>query len=189
MDRKDEIILQQMDLIRSMTERNLRSMDTDFWGTPLMEKKTNQPPISGKSEKPASQTQAAKPEEKEEIPPKEKIEDLLAELDSYVGMDAIKTEVRSLINMVQVYKLRREHDLPTTDMSLHMVFSGNPGLKNFYDTRKKEIAALDAGSLVIDIISFFVKFNDSVDKQGLDFRVDHVFKCQLEFTDTFAHVW
>ena len=127
MDRKDEIILQQMDLIRSMTERNLRSMDADFWGTPLMEKKTNQPPISEKSEKPASQTQAAKPEKKEEIPPKEKIEDLLAELDSYVGMDAIKTEVRSLINMVQVYKLRREHDLPTTDMSLHMVFSGNPG--------------------------------------------------------------
>ncbi len=127
MDRKDEIILQQMDLIRSMTERNLRSMDTDFWGTPLMEKKTNQPPKSEKSEKPASQTQAAKPEEKEEIPPKEKIEDLLAELDSYVGMDAIKAEVRSLINMVQVYKLRREHDLPTTDMSLHMVFSGNPG--------------------------------------------------------------
>lgn len=96
-------------------------------GHALDGKKTNQPPISEKSEKPASQTQAAKPEEKEEIPPKEKIEDLLAELDSYVGMDAIKTEVRSLINMVQVYKLRREHDLPTTDMSLHMVFSGNPG--------------------------------------------------------------
>ena len=130
MDRKDEIILQQMDLIRSMTERNLRSMDTDFWGSPLMENRTARPQKSEKteeSEKAAPQTQAAKPEEKEEIPPKEKIEDLLAELDSYVGMDAIKTEVRSLINMVQVYKLRREHDLPTTDMSLHMVFSGNPG--------------------------------------------------------------
>lgn len=130
MDRKDEIILQQMDLIRSMTERNLRSMDTDFWGTPLMENRTARPQKSEKTEDPekaAPQTQAAKPEEKEEIPPKEKIEDLLAELDSYVGMDAIKTEVRSLINMVQVYKLRREHDLPTTDMSLHMVFSGNPG--------------------------------------------------------------
>ena len=124
MDRKDEIILQQMDLIRSMTERNLRSMDADFWGTPLMEKK-----VTEKAEKPAEKpaAQAEKPEQKEEIPPKEKIEDLLAELDGYVGMDAIKTEVRSLINMVQVYKLRREHDLPTTDMSLHMVFSGNPG--------------------------------------------------------------
>ena len=131
MDRKDEIILQQMDLIRSMTERNLRSMDTDFWGTPLMDgKPANQPrkpEKSEKPEKPTPQTQAEVPEEKEEIPPKEKIEDLLAELDSYVGMDAIKAEVRSLINMVQVYKLRREHELPTTDMSLHMVFSGNPG--------------------------------------------------------------
>ena len=124
MDRKDEIILQQMDLIRSMTERNLRSMDADFWGTPLMEKK-----VTEKAEKPAEKpaAQAEKPEQKEEIPPKESIEDLLAELDGYVGMDAIKEEVRSLINMVQVYKLRRENDLPTTDMSLHMVFSGNPG--------------------------------------------------------------
>ena len=124
MDRKDEIILQQMDLIRSMTERNLRSMDADFWGTPLMEKK-----VTEKAEKPAEKpaAQAEKPGQKEEIPPKEKIEDLLAELDGYVGMDAIKEEVRSLINMVQVYKLRRENDLPTTDMSLHMVFSGNPG--------------------------------------------------------------
>ncbi|MCI6998944.1 MAG: AAA family ATPase [Clostridiales bacterium] len=124
MDRKDEIILQQMDLIRSMTERNLRSMDADFWGTPLMEKK-----VTEKAEKPAEKpaAQAEKSEQKEEIPPKEKIEDLLAELDGYVGMDAIKEEVRSLINMVQVYKLRRENDLPTTDMSLHMVFSGNPG--------------------------------------------------------------
>lgn len=48
MDRKDEIILQQMDLIRSMTERNLRSMDTDFWGTPLMEKKDEPAPNIGK---------------------------------------------------------------------------------------------------------------------------------------------
>ena len=128
MDRKDEIILQQMDLIRSMTERNLRSMDTDFWGAPFMEKKTEKPAEKPeKTEKPVEKTQAEKPAEKEEIPPKESIEDLLAELDGYVGMDAIKEEVRSLINMVQVYKLRREHDLPTTDMSLHMVFSGNPG--------------------------------------------------------------
>ena len=30
MDKKDEIILQQLDVIRSMTERNLRSVNSDF---------------------------------------------------------------------------------------------------------------------------------------------------------------
>ncbi len=29
--------------------------------------------------------------------------------------------------MASVYQLRRQHDLPTTDMSLHLVFTGNPG--------------------------------------------------------------
>ncbi len=33
----------------------------------------------------------------------------------------------SLINLVTVYALRRQHDLPTEELSLHMVFSGNPG--------------------------------------------------------------
>ena len=51
----------------------------------------------------------------------------MAELDTYIGLDIIKDEVRSLVNMVKVYKLRKEHDLPTADLSLHMVFSGNPG--------------------------------------------------------------
>ena len=35
MDKKDEIILQQLEVIRTMTERNLRSMGDDFWGTPF----------------------------------------------------------------------------------------------------------------------------------------------------------
>ncbi|MBR4869419.1 MAG: AAA family ATPase, partial [Oscillospiraceae bacterium] len=46
---------------------------------------------------------------------------------SYIGLEAIKEEVENLINMVTVYNMRRANDLPTTDMSLHMVFSGNPG--------------------------------------------------------------
>ena len=33
MDKKDEIILQQLEVIRTMTERNLRSMGDDFWGS------------------------------------------------------------------------------------------------------------------------------------------------------------
>ena len=32
--KKDEIILRQLEVIRSMTEHNLSRMGTDFWGTP-----------------------------------------------------------------------------------------------------------------------------------------------------------
>ena len=121
MDKKDEIILQQLDVIRSMTENSLGRMGIDFWGAPQKPAKKEVPPTADNSpaDPPAQQ--------QEELPPPEKIEDILAELDSYIGLSAIKEEVHNLINMVQVYQLRKEHDLPTTDMSLHMVFSGNPG--------------------------------------------------------------
>ena len=38
MDKKDEIILQQLDVIRSMTENGLRRMNSDFWGNPQPKK-------------------------------------------------------------------------------------------------------------------------------------------------------
>ena len=130
MDKKDEIILQQLDVIRSMTERNLRSVNSDFWGTPLS-------PAEKPGEKAAPKTPDKAPEKKSggleqpsEAPeplPKEDMKDLLAELDGYIGLQTVKEEVHNLINMASVYQLRRQHDLPTTDMSLHLVFTGNPG--------------------------------------------------------------
>ena len=130
MDKKDQIILQQLDVIRSMTENGMKRMNSDFWGAPAAPQapaapKAPTPEAGGK--KAAVSTGQKEAEPKEELPPPEKMEDLLSELDSYIGLDVVKDEVHSLINMVQVYKLRREHDLPTTDMSLHMVFTGNPG--------------------------------------------------------------
>ena len=139
MDKKDQIILQQMEVIRSMTEKNLRSMGDDFWGSPLVPSAEKGPattggildiPEKGASQQPptAANTGTAEPKgPAEELPPPEKIEDLKAELDTYIGLASVKEEVRSLINMVSVYQLRRAHDLPTTDMALHMVFTGNPG--------------------------------------------------------------
>ena len=138
MDKKDQIILQQLDVIRSMTENSIKRMNSDFWGTPF-ENVGKEPvtpaapaaPGKGEEKKNTPPTATAKPGDgkpaEEELPPPEKMEDLMAELDSYIGLGAVKEEVHNLINMVQVYKLRREHDLPTTDMSLHMVFTGNPG--------------------------------------------------------------
>ena len=132
MDQKDKIILQQLDVIRSMTENSRKRMNSDFWGTPAAPQPSAAPKApeaadNGGEKKAAVSTGQKESEPEEELPPPEKLEDLLAELDTYIGLDVVKDEVRSLINMVQVYKLRREHDLPTTDMSLHMVFTGNPG--------------------------------------------------------------
>lgn len=55
------------------------------------------------------------------------LNELLSELDALVGLDKIKANVKSLINLVKVRKLREENDLPTPPMSLHLVFMGNPG--------------------------------------------------------------
>ena len=134
MDRKDEIILQQLDVIRSMTERNLRSVNSDFWGTPLSpaEKPGEKavPKTPDKTPDKAPEKKSGGPEQPSEAPeplPKEDMKDLLAELDGYIGLQTVKEEVHNLINMASVYQLRRQHDLPTTDMSLHLVFTGNPG--------------------------------------------------------------
>ena len=130
MDKKDEIILQQLDVIRSMTERNLRSVNSDFWGTPLSPAEKPGEKAAPKTPGKAPEKKSGSPEQPPEAPgplPKEDMKDLLAELDGYIGLQTVKEEVHNLINMASVYQLRRQHDLPTTDMSLHLVFTGNPG--------------------------------------------------------------
>jgi len=55
------------------------------------------------------------------------LEDALAELDGLIGLDRIKEEVRTLTNYLKLQQRRDKAGLPGTDMSLHMVFTGNPG--------------------------------------------------------------
>ena len=62
-----------------------------------------------------------------EAPPKPDLDTALKMLDELVGLENIKTSVRSLINFVKVRKLREENELPNAPVSLHMVFLGNPG--------------------------------------------------------------
>ncbi len=159
-DRKDEIIGLQLDLIRRMTENNIKRLSDDIWGstrTPANPPQTAQKPASAQKPQthakpaqpanpaPAKPSEAsdksdadlikasdggdgAKPVEAEEkLPEKEDIGDLKKELDSYIGLEEVKKEVKNLINMATVYKMRRDNNLPTADVSLHMVFSGNPG--------------------------------------------------------------
>ncbi|MDD6159645.1 MAG: AAA family ATPase [Oscillospiraceae bacterium] len=77
--------------------------------------------------KPADEKAAEKKAEEEPAPEPEKLEDVLAELDALCGLEKVKEDVKSLINLVKVRKLREEAGLPVPPMSLHMVFLGNPG--------------------------------------------------------------
>ena len=55
------------------------------------------------------------------------LDELLEELNSLVGLAEVKTEIRSLVNLIKVRKMREKYRLPEIEMSYHMVFTGNPG--------------------------------------------------------------
>ncbi|MBP3568312.1 MAG: AAA family ATPase [Lachnospiraceae bacterium] len=55
------------------------------------------------------------------------LDELLEELNSLVGLNEVKTEIRSLVNLIKVRKMREKYCLPEIEMSYHMVFTGNPG--------------------------------------------------------------
>ena len=55
------------------------------------------------------------------------LEELLEELNSLVGLEKVKEDVNSLINLMQIMKIREARGLKQIPVSLHLVFSGNPG--------------------------------------------------------------
>lgn len=66
------------------------------------------------------------PETQEEKEP-EKLEDLLAELNELTGLQSVKEDVNSLINLLKIRKIRKERNMKDIPVSMHLVFTGNPG--------------------------------------------------------------
>ena len=146
--RREEIIRLQHEIIRQMTGKNLERVGEDLFGGggDLIDSLPLTPPpgfpeipqidFSGKpGGNPADHIngtkqksgQEAAPAKAPEAPPKEDIAKLREELNSLIGLDLVKREVDNLINLVTINKLRRDHGLKVEELSLHMVFSGNPG--------------------------------------------------------------
>lgn len=71
----------------------------------------------------ATDSKLDKQEEKEP----EKLEDLLAELNELTGLQNVKEDVNSLINLLKIRKIRQERNMKDIPVSMHLVFTGNPG--------------------------------------------------------------
>lgn len=59
--------------------------------------------------------------------PKEDLETCLTELNQLAGLANVKAEIESLVRFLEINKAREQHDLKGAALSLHMIFSGNPG--------------------------------------------------------------
>jgi AAA+ superfamily predicted ATPase len=55
------------------------------------------------------------------------VETALQALNELTGLTEVKAEINTLINFIKVQKAREETGLKTTSLSLHIVFTGNPG--------------------------------------------------------------
>ena len=113
--------------------------------------------------------------------PERTLDELQAELDSLIGLESVKEQVRSLIAFLQVQARRQEHGLAEVATSQHLVFLGNPGtgkttvarlLAQMYRAmgllRRGHLVEVDRAGLVGEYVGTTAIKTDRAVKRALD---------------------
>lgn len=107
----------------------------------------NDIPVPGPETRQQTETQQAQAEEKK--PETDPMEDL----NELIGLTGIKHDVRELYDFTKIQKLRKDAGMKTVPVSMHLVFTGNPGTGKTTVARilarlYKQIGVLSTGQLV-----------------------------------------
>lgn len=72
------------------------------------------------------QTGEKKPAEEKKLT-EEDVEEILSELNGLIGLDSVKEDVNTIVNLLRIQKIRKERGMKQPGVSKHLVFVGNPG--------------------------------------------------------------